>query len=557
MRRITWLCCLAGLLALTGATAILAHRRPAESLAGGAGSVLALQTAAAVALVVAGLLVWTYRAAPAAGALFLAAGLALDAQALPLPDAGGAVLFTLALVLAGAAPSLAGVGALELGGRADRLARSVAFTAVAICAVWAGALPTMLFDPPATGCFDCPRNLLLVHGVLGTRTQVLHSGLHAAAIASAAFAVLLFVRLAKTGTHWSVALCQLGAVIALVASAVAFWSGAGRTPWVAECVGLCVVAAGPVAEIARARVQSARIVDAVLRTVPTTEELRVALATSAGDRSLSIVFLRETGEPVDGAGDAVAACSSETVTTDVVRAGEVVAQLRHRPLSRPETRRLTDAVRAAGLALEHTSSRARLRAELAELTASRARIVEAADAERRRLERNLHDGAQQRLIALSVALGADPELAEARGEVLTALEELRTLAHGIHPASLTDGGIVPSVRELADASTVPLRLDVRPLDRLPTRVESTAYRVVADSVRAAERHGRGQTVSIALAMTEAGLIADVCLPGVPASAVRQELRHADDRVVAAGGMLSVRENAGDETRVELRLRCAS
>jgi len=205
-----------------------------------------------------------------------------------------------------------------------------------------------------------------------------------------------------------------------------------------------------------------------------------------------------------------------------------------------------------------TSSRARLRAELADLTASRARIVEIADAERRRLERNLHDGAQQRLIALSEALGAashPPAVAEARAEVLAALEELRTLAHGIHPASLSDGGIVPSVRELADASNVPLRLDVRPLDRLPTRIESAAYRVVVECVRTAERHGRGDTVSVALAMGELGLTATVRLPGVPPDVVRRELRHADDRVTAAGGELAVEANGSGETVVELR--CAS
>ena len=140
--------------------------------------------------------------------------------------------------------------------------------------------------------------------------------------------------------------------------------------------------------------------------------------------------------------------ASGTVTTDVARGGMLVAQLRHRELGAHASRRLADAVRAAGLALEHTSSRARLRAQLGDLTASRARIVEIADGERKRLERNLHDGAQQRLIALSVALAVpgEPAAAEARGQVLAALDELREIAHGIHPVSLSDSGIVGSVR---------------------------------------------------------------------------------------------------------------
>ena len=551
---------------LTAIVLVLAHRRPEESLANGSGLVLALQAAVGCALFAAGAGVLNRRATPLAGSLLIASGLAFNAQALPVPDAGGPVLFTLALVLVAAAAPLAGAAALELGPRAGRAARAVAVAGIGVCALWVGLVPAALFDPAATGCFRCPRNLVLVHGAASLRADVLDSGLRAGVVASLVLCITLLVYAARGAVrHWSVAATNAGGAIALAGAAAALWHEAAariattdhavRVAWVVECSGLALLAATPVVEFARARVQSTRIVDAVLRTVPTADELRIALATSAGDRSLELVFPRPGRPPVDGDGIVVASTFNGQVTTEVVQAGEVVAHLRHEELSAQAARRLADAVRAAGLALEHTSARARLRAQFADLTASRARIVEVADAERRRLERNLHDGAQQRLIALSLTLDSssgEPALLEARGEILAALDELRSLAHGIHPASLTDGGIVPSVRELADSSTVPLRLDVLPLDRLPEQFESAAYRVVADCVEAAERHGNGKTVSIALEVNDRGLVARMRLPGVRVQTARHRLSHAGDRVIAAGGNLSISQGPG-EAIVEVRL----
>ncbi len=568
MRRIIPLGGLAVVGMLAATALVLAHDRPEESLANGAGSALALQALIATALGAVAVLVWIERAAPAAGALFLASGIAFDAKALPVPDAGGPLLFTLALVLGGAAAVFAGAGVLALGGRVARVDWAIAGAAVLVCTMWTGLLPATLFDPSATGCFRCPTNLVLAHGDPGLRAEIRHSGLRAAAVVSIALAVVLLRHLALRGAaRLSSAAMKVGGATALIASAWASWHEATsaaasidrttRLAWVVECAALGLVAAGPAGEFARARVQSARIVETVLRTVPSANELLSALAKSAGDPSLALVFPRDGGDPVDGDGLPAGPAANGTATTDVVRSGQIVAQLRHGELTAHATRRLFDAVRAAGLALEHASSRARLRAALSDLTASRARIVEVADAERRRLERNLHDGAQQRLIALSLSLGSraadEPAAGDARVQVLAALDELRTLAHGIHPASLTDGGIVPSVQELAEASQVPLHLDVRPVDRLPPRLEAAAYRVVADCVRAAERFGRGRAVAVELTMTDAGFAAEIHLPGVGVDAAMHALEHAHDRVAAAGGELTARATGHDETLVELRL----
>lgn len=528
MRRLFFAVATVGAIALTVGVSVLCVRHREESLAGSS-AVIALQAAAAAALIAAGAL---------ESLVLLGAGIAVDLAALPLPYAGGAVLFTAALVLAAAPAPLAAVYAL---GRA-------AIPAVGVAVLWAGLLPSLVFDPREAGCFACPGNLALVRGDATLRAHFLSSGLRASAVLLGLAGVALVVRATRgrPGAALTAAVATGAAGIGLAHRAdggSAAIDHTSRLAWAVTCAALLGLAVVPMFEVARVWVESTRIVDAVLQASPTLEELRLRLAASAGDDDLVIEF-PGVGVPVEGA-----------VTTDVVRSGKVVARLRHRRLQPAAASRLAAAIRAAGLAIEHAAARARLRAQLDELTASRARIVEVADAERRRIERDLHDGAQQRLIALSVGLsGRNGSAAEARGEVLAALEELRTLAHGIHPASLTEGGVVTSVQELADSARVPLRLDVRPLERLPAAVEAAAYRVIADCVRAAERGGRAVTVEIA--MTDRDLTARLRLDRVPPALVRRTLAHAADRVVAVGGRVDVTERAG-ETLVGLTIRCGS
>ena len=531
------------------AALVLAADHPQESLAHGSTPLLALQAAAGLALVVGGVVVWLARDSKLAGALLVIAGLAVDVRSLPLPHAGGTVLFTSSLVFALSAPLFAGAAMVVYAGSSWNV-ELLSLGCAAGSVIWVGVLPSLLFDPPATGCFACPRNLVLLHGDQSLRSHVLTSGLWGVALLCVVLASLTVFQGLRGLPYWPTVTGCIAASVALLAWTVELAHRAkvsasatdtvSRDAWAVTCVALLVVAAAPVADVVRAWVESVRIVDAVLATVPAPEQLRAALAASAGDRSLAIVFGEERAPP------------SESVT-NVMRGGEVVAELRHRRLPVQAARRLAAAARAAGLALEHAAARARLRAQLDELTASRARIVEVADAERRRLERDLHDGAQPRLIALSVGLGSrrNGAAADARAEILRALDDLRTLAHGIHPASLTEGGIVPSVRELADGARVPLRLDVRPVERLPAPVEAAAYRVVADCVRAAERGG-GRGVALELTVTERSLKAEVRLAGVPPAAAWRALAHSIDRVTAVGGELAVNEESG-ETVVDLRL----
>ena len=222
---------------------------------------------------------------------------------------------------------------------------------------------------------------------------------------------------------------------------------------------------------------------------------------------------------------------------------------------------MSQAAIGAGLALEHASLHARLQAELADLAASRARIVDVGDAERRRLERNLHDGAQQRLIALSMELqlvaGADGEARRATDELQDALEKLRAIAHGIYPVSLTEDGLAGAVRELADGSRVPVHVDSVAQRRLPPSVDAAFYRVVLDCVRLAERRGNGGSLVVRIdsAATSSAQVS-VVTPGVDQRAAVTALEHAADRVAALSGTLAVRIQ-GTDLIVEASVPCGS
>ena len=208
-------------------------------------------------------------------------------------------------------------------------------------------------------------------------------------------------------------------------------------------------------------------------------------------------------------------------------------------------------------------SGARQRADSREqLAASRARIVEAGDSERRRLERNLHDGAQQRLVALSLNLRLaaracrdDPEALDAfdrAGEELAqALEELRELARGIHPAVLSDRGLEPAIEALVARTPLPVQIDVGLAERLPEPVEAAAYYVVAEAVTNAAKHAQAEEVRVRIARSNGMACIEVADDGVggAGTASGSGLRGLADRVEALGGRLRIESPAGEGTTV--------
>ena len=213
--------------------------------------------------------------------------------------------------------------------------------------------------------------------------------------------------------------------------------------------------------------------------------------------------------------------------------------------------------------LELTRLQDELRASLDDLRVSRARIVEAGDTERRRLERNLHDGAQQRLVAVSQLLqlarrrvgtdanGAAELLVSASAELTEAHEELRELARGIHPASLTVGGLGAALKSLATRSTVPVIVRAVPDERLPESVEVAAYYVVSEAITNAAKYARASAVTISVRREADEAVVEVVDDGVGGAdtGAGSGLVGLSDRVEALSGRLDVESPAGAGTRV--------
>jgi signal transduction histidine kinase len=201
-----------------------------------------------------------------------------------------------------------------------------------------------------------------------------------------------------------------------------------------------------------------------------------------------------------------------------------------------------------------------------QLAASRARIVEAADAARRRIERDLHDGAQQRLVSLALSLrhlesSLEPdspamrELTIARAELDAALEELRELARGIHPSILTDRGLGAALAAVAGRSTVPVELDLDSCGKLPLSVQTTAYFVVAEALTNASKHADSDRIEVRVAAGEGHTTVEVRDNGGGGAhpARGSGLSGLTDRVSALGGTLEIESPVGVGTTIRARI----
>ncbi len=257
--------------------------------------------------------------------------------------------------------------------------------------------------------------------------------------------------------------------------------------------------------------------------------------------------------------------------TRIESGGRVLATILHDP-SLLEDPGLVGAVAAtARLAIDNERLGAELEAQLAEVRASRIRIVEGADAERRRIERDLHDGAQQRLVAiamslrmLSDSLGPNAssdvvhEIDAASVELRAAIEELRELARGLDPPLLRELGLRMAIEALAERMHVPVKLDIKVDERLPRSVETTCYFVVAEALANVTKHADAQEVEVRLWLDDGRLHVDVTDDGRggadPTSGTG--LRGLADRVAATGGSLDVTAATGGGTRLQADIPCA-
>lgn len=294
------------------------------------------------------------------------------------------------------------------------------------------------------------------------------------------------------------------------------------------------------------------LVTALARRRESRFDLQAAISEALSDPDLEIaLWVPDRDGFVDRAGRPMSMPEDGRSWTPVEHDGRRIAALVHSvPLEDAETARTLAA--AVALNLQNERLEAELRSNLLELRASRARLVEAGDAARSEVERNLHDGAQQRLVSLALSLrladsrlesdpaGARELLSEATAELELATAELRELARGIHPAILTDRGLGPALEALAARATLPVELEVDSDRRYPGRVEAAAYYVAAESLTNISRHAQAGRAKIEVRSVGADLVIEVSDDGLGgADPQGSGLRGLTDRVAAADGVLTV------------------
>ena len=299
--------------------------------------------------------------------------------------------------------------------------------------------------------------------------------------------------------------------------------------------------------------------------------LRATLAAALGDQSLRVVYPLAGGAGfVDEQGGATLAPerSPGRAITSIERDGELVAVIDNDASIGPEVLS-REMGAAARLAIDNERLEAAIRARLAELRASRSRIVEEGDTARGRLERDLHDGAQQRLLALSYELRLASGTAEsapdeaiatlhaAIAEVDQALVELRELAHGIYPAILAEAGLDVALMGIAELARVPVTVEAAEEGRCSATSEAAAYLVAVEAIRRAEA-AAAPSVRVDLSRPTGRLRLDIrveCIGEARASHVDSWLR-LEDRVGAAGGTLTFATGDEGHTLICVDLPCA-
>ena len=427
-----------------------------------------------------------------------------------------------------------------------------------------------VFDPRAAGCSECPRNLLLVGGDATAWLRLGQAGLAASSVATLGLVLLIGTRLALSSparrrVAAPIAIPALGALTMFAAHA-GYGAARGsvtRDPtdgwlWAAEAAALMLVGIGSAWERVRARRTRATLAQLVIDfggSPPGGLEAR--LAAELGDPTLRLLHRRDEGEGwIDAVGDpALTPDRPDREVTPILADGRTISAIVHRPGLIADESLVSEITGATRLAIDHERLGALRRSHLERLRASRARIVATADAERRRLERDLHDGAQQHLVTLGLSLrlarhriasddpALDAELAEAEGDARSAVVELRELAHGLYPMVLAEEGLAAALDVLSEQQPRLILTGEIVVERLPARIESTAYFVVAESLRQT-----GGEVIVEATRRDGRL----CLDIDSDTPFTGTLTEVEDRVGALGGTLTA-----DHQTLHAELPCAS
>ena len=462
----------------------------------------------------------------------------------------------------------------RLGTTIDRVL--VAWTYVVVTL---GFVPIVLFlDTASFGCAQCPENVFLVEADPSFGVTYLD-------VLSACGILVTLLVLARLVQRWRAASRPLrrtltpivlagGALMTTLAALLAniLLGGSSELADVFFYSSLPALALVPylfVAGLARGRMLRGRGLGRLVRRLGANlgrGELRAALAEALGDPSVELAYwLPVSRQYVDAEGRPVELPAPESgrSVTEVAREGRRIAAIVHDPTLLEDPDRVREAGAAAALALENERLEAELRAKVEEVRASRSRLVEVGLRQRRRLERDLHDGAQQRLVSLALTLRMAREklgpeggpagvlLDRSREELRLALNELRELARGIHPAVLSDRGLGAAVESLADRA--PLRVEVRevPAERLPDHIELTAYFVISEALTNITKYASASRAWVSVTQANGRLTLEVGDDGVGGADARRGtgLRGLADRLEAIEGQLDIESEPGRGTTV--------
>jgi signal transduction histidine kinase len=537
----------------------------------------ALMSWITLAYVFAGLVAWSRRPASRLGPLMITAGFV--AFLVSLSSASAALPFTIGIAF----DLVAAVLFLHVflafpSGRLERAPERV-LLAVAYFTAFGLQLVGM-----ALGGFG-PDNLLELVSEPDAAYTLLRVQLGVLSACALAGIVLLVLRRRASGRPLrrsldllvdSFALALVMLAVLYASAALGLVSGQPAFEWLRRTT-LFVIGLAPLAflfVLLRARLARTAVGDLLvrLRGNPPPAELRDALARALGDPSLALAYwLPQFESWADPEGRPVQLPDGDPkrAVTLVDRDGTAVAALVHDASLRDEPDLLDAVAAAAAIALENTRLNVELRAHLEDLKGSRTRIVEAGDAERRRLERNLHDGAQQRLVAVALQLrllqrrmrddpAAEAMVSTVSDELAQSLDELRELARGLHPAVL-EHGLAAALNALATRSPVPTTVAYEANCRLPEPVELAAYFVASEALTNVAKYAGASTATVRVWRNDGQAAIEIADDGVGGAddSRGSGLRGLADRVEALEGSLRVYSPAGGGTVVTAEMPCGS
>jgi signal transduction histidine kinase len=511
-----------------------------------------------------GAFAWWRRPGNHTGLIMAAAGFAWFASGASASDDD--LVFTIGELLDGLFPAVIGhlLVAFPTGRLQTRAERLIAFSAY--FAVTVLQVPSLLFEEP-----DEPRNLLVVEA-----DQPLSDALDAVQFAVAVVLIaatwVIIARRERTRPRdrawrpvlWTGGLAGAGFVLAKG------FDAAGSPSDALDVLSQALVATVPfgfLAGLLRSRLAQGQAVTELIERVgqaPGEGELRAALADALGDPSVALAYwLPESERYVDSLGHPVTVSGPGWTEVDV--GGRRVAAIAHDPALDDEPQLVRAAGAAAALALQNQRLEADLRARIEELRTSRARLVEAGDTARRQIERDLHDGAQSRLVAVMLKLRlaqmkveGSPEAAELLDEAGTdlqaSLEELRELARGIHPAILTDRGLAAALQALAERAPVPVSLSV---DEVPRAVEAAIYFVVSEGLANVAKYAGAASAAVTVRRGPSAVTVEIADDGVGGAdmAAGSGLRGLADRVGALDGRIRLESPPGGGTILRAEIPC--